>query len=87
MLKKKIKVAIIGTGNIGSDLCARMLRIPNFEVVALVGRRADSPGLELFKNVGEVISIFDTDGNGTLEEEEIKVTSLCSYNHEGAAPC
>jgi hypothetical protein len=32
-------------------------------------------GLELFKNVGEVISIFDTDGNGTLEEEEIKVTS------------
>jgi len=50
MLKKKIKVAIIGTGNIGSDLCARMLRIPEFEVVALVGRRADSPGLELFKD-------------------------------------
>ena len=42
-------------------------------------------GLELFKNVGEVISIFDTDGNGTLEEEEIKVTSQCSFNHKGAS--
>ena len=49
---KKIRVAIIGTGNIGSDLCARMLRDSQFEVVALVGRRPDSPGLEMFK--GEV---------------------------------
>jgi acetaldehyde dehydrogenase len=57
MLKKRIKVAIIGTGNIGSDLCARMLRIPEFEVVALVGRRLDSPGLELFKSqVKNIIS-------------------------------
>jgi len=46
---KKIKVAIIGTGNIGSDLCARMLRDSQFEVVALAGRRPDSPGLEMFK--------------------------------------
>ena len=62
MPKKKIKVAIIGTGNIGSDLCARMLRIPNFEVVALVGRRADSPGLELFKN--EVKNLITTGIDG-----------------------
>jgi len=49
---KKIRVAIIGTGNIGTDLCARMLRDSQFEVVAFVGRRSDSPGLEMFK--GEV---------------------------------
>jgi acetaldehyde dehydrogenase (acetylating) len=47
---KRIRVAIIGTGNIGTDLCYRMLRDPRFEVVALVGRRADSPGLKMFKN-------------------------------------
>jgi len=41
----KIKVAVIGTGNIGTDLCERMLRDPNFEVVAVIGRRKDSPGL------------------------------------------
>lgn len=49
---KKIRVAIIGTGNIGTDLCARMLRDSQFEVVAFVGRRSNSPGLEMFK--GEV---------------------------------
>ena len=32
-------------------------------------------GLELFKNVAEIITIFDTDGNGTLDEEEVKVKS------------
>lgn len=47
---KRIRVAIIGTGNIGTDLCYRMLRDPRFEVVALVGRRADSPGLQMFNN-------------------------------------
>ena len=45
---KRIRVAIIGTGNVGTDLCYRMLRDPRFEVVALVSRRTDSPGLEMF---------------------------------------
>ena len=50
MQQDKIRVAIIGTGNIGSDLCARMLKIPEFEVVAFAGRRKDSPGLSMFKD-------------------------------------
>ena len=50
MLQKKIKVAIIGSGNIGTDLCARMLKIPEIEVVAFAGRRKDSPGLKMFKD-------------------------------------
>jgi hypothetical protein len=29
--------------------------------------------LHLFKNVSEVIAIFDADGSGTLDNEEIKV--------------
>ena len=50
MSNEKIKVAIIGTGNIGTDLCARILKNSAFEVVALVGRRANSPGLMMFKD-------------------------------------
>lgn len=46
----KIRVAIIGTGNIGADLCERMLLDSSFEVVALIGRRKDSPGLLRFKD-------------------------------------
>lgn len=47
---KPIRIAIIGTGNIGTDLCYRLLRDSRFKVVALVGRRSDSPGLHMFKN-------------------------------------
>lgn len=57
MKSSKIKVAILGTGNIGTDLCARLLDDADFEVVAFVGRRADSPGLNSFKGrVGYLIS-------------------------------
>jgi len=44
----KIKVAILGSGNIGADLCERLLTDNEFEVVALVGRREKSPGLQRF---------------------------------------
>lgn len=45
MSSQKIRVAIIGTGNIGADLAERILLDDDFEVVAFAGRRADSPGL------------------------------------------
>jgi len=45
MTRERIRVAILGTGNIGTDLCERLLRDPDFEVVAVVGRRLESPGL------------------------------------------
>lgn len=48
--KNPIKIAIIGTGNIGTDLCFRMLNDDDFEVVAFVGRRPDSPGVKMFEN-------------------------------------
>jgi acetaldehyde dehydrogenase (acetylating) len=45
---KKARIAIIGTGNIGGDICARLSRDEDFEIVAFVGRRSDSPGLKKF---------------------------------------
>lgn len=44
-----MRAAIIGTGNIGIDLAEKLLREPRIEVVAFVGRRADSPGLQRFQ--------------------------------------
>ena len=41
--------------------------------------------LDLFKNVAEVIAIFDQDGNGSLEQDEIQVTcTLCVCDLCGA---
>lgn len=43
-------MAVIGSGNIGSDLCVRLLESSDFSVRAFVGRRPDSPGLIKFKD-------------------------------------
>ena len=45
----KLRVAIIGSGNIGTDLLLKCLRIDYMEVVAFVGRRDDSPGIIIAK--------------------------------------
>lgn len=48
-----MRVAIIGTGNIGTDLLVKLLKIPKFEIVGFVGRRQLSkwipPGVKYFE--------------------------------------
>lgn len=51
-------MAILGTGNIGADLAERLLVDPNFEVVAFVGRRSDSPGL--LRMEGRIPNLFSS---------------------------
>jgi acetaldehyde dehydrogenase len=58
----KIKIAVLGSGNIGSDLAERLLIDNEFEVVALVGRNKNSKGLERF--VGRVPLILSDGING-----------------------
>ena len=47
-----IKVGIIGTGNIGTDLLIKSLREKKVKVVAFVGRRFDSKGIQIAKEKG-----------------------------------
>jgi acetaldehyde dehydrogenase len=63
-MSKRIRVAIIGTGNIGADLCERLLLDDAFSVVAFVGRRADSPGLK--RMAGRVEHIIDSGIEGLI---------------------
>ena len=58
----KIRVAVLGSGNIGSDLVERLLKDSEFEVVALVGRNENSKGLERF--TGRVPIILSDGVNG-----------------------
>lgn len=44
-----MRAAIIGTGNIGIDLAEKILRDGSLELVAMAGRRANSPGLARFE--------------------------------------
>ncbi len=45
----QIRVAVIGSGNIGTDLCERLLLHEDFELVAFIGRRPNSPGIARLK--------------------------------------
>ena len=46
----KIKAAILGTGNIGTDLLLKALRSDFINIVAFVGRRLDSDGMNIAKS-------------------------------------
>ena len=49
---KKIKVAIIGTGNIGCDLLLKLQRSPYLVCGMFAGRTSGSKGMELAKKLG-----------------------------------
>lgn len=53
---KKLRVAIIGSGNIGTDLLVKVMRSPVLECALFVGRNLNSPGLAKANALGVRIS-------------------------------
>jgi acetaldehyde dehydrogenase len=53
---KKIKVAILGSGNIGTDLLVKTLRSPYLECSLFIGRHLNSPGMNKASSMGVRIS-------------------------------
>lgn len=53
---KRIKVAILGSGNIGTDLLIKVLRSPYLSCQAFLGRNLDSPGMLTAAGLGVPIS-------------------------------
>jgi acetaldehyde dehydrogenase (acetylating) len=62
---RKIKVAIIGTGNIGTDLAERLLDDDRFAISAFIGRRKDSEGIKRLE--GRIPGIY-SEGASSLEQ-------------------
>lgn len=55
-MKNKLKVGIIGSGNIGTDLLVKISRSESLTCSIFIGRNANSPGLLWAKNLGVEIS-------------------------------
>lgn len=53
---RKLKVAIIGTGNIGTDLLIKVLRSPRLECTLFAGRNFSSEGMQKANSLGVTIS-------------------------------
>ncbi|WP_433528256.1 acetaldehyde dehydrogenase (acetylating) [Micromonospora sp. CA-263727] len=56
-----LQVAIVGTGNIGTDLLLKVEASPLLDCVLFAGRRAESPGIELARSHGVPTSVAGID--------------------------
>ena len=83
MIDTPIRVAVIGSGNIGIDLCERLVDDPEFEVVSIVGRRPDSPGLERFRTrIANVLSGGIAEFLSIASEVEGVFDATSAFDHE-----
>ena len=89
-MSKKLKAAIIGSGNIGTDLMIKILRHgQHLEVAALVGIDAASDGLERARRLGVATTHEGVEGLARLPEfDQIQVvfdaTSASAHLHNEA---
>jgi len=84
-MSNKIKVAIIGPGNIGTDLLMKAMRSDVIEPVWMVGIVSDSPGLARANEMGIKITAEGVDG--MLPHMEADGVQICfdatsAYVHE-----
>jgi acetaldehyde dehydrogenase len=56
-MNKKMKVAILGTGNIGTDLLVKVMQSKRLQCVMFIGRSKNSHGISIAKNLGVPTSI------------------------------
>jgi acetaldehyde dehydrogenase len=70
-VRERINAAIVGPGNIGTDLTLKLLRVPSIELRLMVGIYEDSPGLTRARELG-----IDTSARGieaVLERDDVEL--------------
>lgn len=65
----KVKVGIIGTGNIGSDLIAKLMKSNLLELTTVMGIDSASKGMQYARRLG--IHVFDNGIDGLLEQPDL----------------
>lgn len=65
---QKLKVAILGSGNIGTDLLIKIMRSPLLECTYFVGRNSHSPGMMKAKSLG--IRVSDQSIDAIVKESD-----------------
>ena len=82
---EKVKAAIIGPGNIGTDLLMKAMRSEVIEPAWMVGVVPDSPGLARAKDMGLKTTAEGVDGMlPTMREDGVQICfdATSAYVHE-----
>src|SRR5699024_8102931 len=84
MSQEKIKCAIIGSGNIGTDIMDKLMRSETLEVTALIGIVPESKGLQEARENG--VKAIDTVIDGLIEDADLadivfEATSAKAHAH------
>ncbi len=79
-MDSKIKVAVIGPGNIGTDLMYKIRRSQYMDLVLMTGIKPDSEGLALASSLGIPTSLTGIDA--ILENDEVQIV----FESTGAKP-
>jgi len=84
MSQEKIKCAIIGSGNIGTDLMYKLMRSEKLEVTALIGIVPESKGLQKARENG--VKAIDIGIDGLIEDPDLadivfEATSAKAHAH------
>lgn len=65
----RVKVGIIGSGNIGSDLMIKLSKSETLELTTMIGIDKNSRGMQLAKKMG--LTVFDNGIDGLIEQPDL----------------
>jgi acetaldehyde dehydrogenase len=76
-----MNVAILGSGQIGTDLLIKLSKLPEFKVVLVSGRRVDSPGLKIAKEMNIPTSTSGLKGVHALKGLDVLIDCTSAADH------
>jgi acetaldehyde dehydrogenase len=76
-----MNVAILGSGQIGTDLLIKLSKLPEFKVVLVSGRRVDSPGLKIAKEMNIPTSTSGLKGVLALKGLDVLIDCTSAADH------
>jgi acetaldehyde dehydrogenase len=76
-----MNVALLGTGQIGTDLLIKLSKLSEFKVILVSGRREDSPGLKIAREMSIPTSTSGIDGILGLNGLDVLIDCTSAADH------